>query len=342
MGMRLFFKILLANGLSLQKIEQSTGIIRAELDNPRCKVPMNHFIKLAEIGFKVTGDDTLGLYLINYADKSHYGILTTLSMNCDTLLEACKCWPHYKKLSAEANEVEIREEKENLIISYANTSRYQVNWISEFIMNFAVTLCRKSSLYDINPLEVRFQHPAPSYTNEYKKVFKAPLLFEHKENALVFSKHDLKRPIPGANPVLKNIMLEQANALLNEQTQTIKYKDRVRALIQKNISSHNLDIYVAASELSMHRTTLYRKLNQEGTSFKKVLEEVRKEFSLKYIEQNLCNYQIAHLLGYSEPSAFQIAFKRWFRKSPGEYRRFSANQPGSLSQSENYMNDKLS
>ncbi|MCP4749879.1 MAG: AraC family transcriptional regulator [Proteobacteria bacterium] len=323
MGMRLFFKILLANGLSLRKIEQSTGIIREKLDNPRYKVPMSRFIKLAEIGFHVTQNPALGLHLGKCADRSLLGILTALAMNCDTLLEACEYWSHYIKLSAEANEIEIGEEGENHVITYTNTSHYQPAWIPEFLLNTVVALCRKSGHRDINPIEVQFQHPAPSYIDEYQKVFKAPVLFEQKENALVISKYDLRRSIPHANPILKNMLVEQADALLGEQSQTRRYEDRVRVFILKNISNQKLDICAAASTLRMHRTTLYRKLSLEGTSFTAVLEEVRQKLALTYIKQDLSNCHIADRLGYSEPSAFQNAFKRWFGKSPGEYRLYS-------------------
>jgi len=322
MGMRFFFKVLLAKGLSLQEIEQSTGIIRAELDNPRYRVPMSHLNKLAEMSFKATGNPALGLHLINSADASILNHTTVLFMNCDNLKEVFKYWLRYAKLLAEGNEIELRE-AEHCTLSYTNTSHYQADWIPEFNLINAVMFCRKWIFKDFKPLEVHFQHAAPSYAREYEKAFKVPVIFEQEQNALVISKKDLNRPIPQANPIIKKMLIEQSDALLSEQTQKKTYDERVRVIIKKNISTRNLDICAVASELRMHRTTLYRKLSQEGTSFTALLEEVRQSLALIYINQNISNHHIANRLGYSEPSAFQNAFKRWFGRSPGEYRLYS-------------------
>ncbi len=319
MSIRPFFEILLANGQLPKEIEKSTGIVQAKLDDPGYRVPIKQLIDLVDKCFDVTGDPALGLHFRDYFDSTNIYYTTVLYMNCNTLLEACQTWSRYSKLLSDASEVEIGEEGENYTISYSNTSDYQADWIPEFYLANAVFFNRMTTDTNIDPVAVHFQHPAPHYAIEYQKVFRAPVLFEQEKNMLLIQKTDLLRTIPHANATLKTVLEEKANALLDEQAHSKTYQDRVRDSIIVNISTRNLNIDSVAEELGIHRTTLYRKLSQEGTSFTALLEDVRKKLALTYIKRDLSNHHIAARLGYSDPSAFQQAFKRWFGKSPSKY-----------------------
>jgi AraC-like DNA-binding protein len=71
----------------------------------------------------------------------------------------------------------------------------------------------------------------------------------------------------------------------------------------------------------MSERTLRRRLGEGATSFKRILDEVRRELAIGYVqERQLSTGEIAFLLRYSEPSAFQRAFKRWTKLTPSEYR----------------------
>jgi len=68
--------------------------------------------------------------------------------------------------------------------------------------------------------------------------------------------------------------------------------------------------------------TLRRKLKEEGTSFQALLDNMRKELALGYMRDTQMNFgEIAYVLGFSTPGAFQRAFKRWTGETPGDYRR---------------------
>ena len=74
--------------------------------------------------------------------------------------------------------------------------------------------------------------------------------------------------------------------------------------------------------------TLQRRLKAEGHTFAALLDEVRETLAKRYLlEPSLATSEVAFLLGYSEPSAFHRAFKRWAGESPTEYRRRHAPSP---------------
>ena len=79
-----------------------------------------------------------------------------------------------------------------------------------------------------------------------------------------------------------------------------------------------------APRLHMSPRTLHRRLEEEGTSFRQVLTEVRRELAARHLsERRLAIGEIAFLLGFSEPSAFHRAFKRWTGHGPLSYRELA-------------------
>ncbi len=77
----------------------------------------------------------------------------------------------------------------------------------------------------------------------------------------------------------------------------------------------------ACRALKLSRRTLQRRLKAEKTSFQKVLQEVRRELSVRYLsDARLKGLDIAMLLGYSNISSFTTAFKSWYDMPPAEYR----------------------
>ncbi len=77
----------------------------------------------------------------------------------------------------------------------------------------------------------------------------------------------------------------------------------------------------ACRALKLSRRTLQRRLKAEKTSFQKVLQEVRRELSVRYLsDTRLKGLDIAMLLGYSNISSFTTAFKSWYDMPPAEYR----------------------
>ena len=71
------------------------------------------------------------------------------------------------------------------------------------------------------------------------------------------------------------------------------------------------------SRLKLGRSTLLRRLGEEGVTFQSLLDETRKELAIRYlVKSELNNQQIAHLVGYRDPNAFQRAFRKWTGKTP--------------------------
>ncbi len=169
---------------------------------------------------------------------------------------------------------------------------------------------------------MRFSHKKPEYVEVYKQHFRCPLKFNQKEDAIVLDRKLAEKSIPGSYPYMKNILMEYAEGLLAKLEAGKQFQDDVKRIIADLLPKGFVDIEQISEKLNMSRWTLTRQLKKEGTTFKELLSELRKEFAMNYLEnKKLSATEIAFLLGYSEASAFQRAFKSWTGKNPNEYRK---------------------
>lgn len=102
---------------------------------------------------------------------------------------------------------------------------------------------------------------------------------------------------------------------------SITFSRQVRPLIARHLARGKVKVEAVAAELNMSRHTLYKKLKEENLTFVGLLEDVRREQALKYMnDRDRTLSEVAELLGFSELSAFSRAFKRWMGKSLAEFR----------------------
>ena len=97
---------------------------------------------------------------------------------------------------------------------------------------------------------------------------------------------------------------------------------RARSLIAHRLSEAPVELAWVASQLAISPRTLQRALQDDGRSFSGLVDEVRCELAKNYLtDASLGVVDLAFLLGFSEQSAFQRAFKRWTGMTPGDYRQ---------------------
>ena len=104
------------------------------------------------------------------------------------------------------------------------------------------------------------------------------------------------------------------------------FTERVRRVAWARLSEGQPTVARGASELAVSGRTLQRRLREEGHSFAEVVETLRKEKAEALLrDKKLAIYEIGYLLGYSDATAFYRAFRRWYGKSPREYRQLSSS-----------------
>ena len=177
---------------------------------------------------------------------------------------------------------------------------------------------------DVRPTEVRFSHPAPRDTSAIEAFYKAPVRFDCPQSQLVLASAVLTTPLLKADPDLAAFFAHRADDLLERHSEG-GLAHRLRALLEGELGRGLPTLETAAARLGVSARTLRRRLQEEGTTFQDTLDETRCELAKRHLgEDKLALGEVAFLLGFSEPSAFHRAFKRWTGQTPLSYRRLRA------------------
>lgn len=196
--------------------------------------------------------------------------------------------------------------------------------LTELAFSSIIGITRSLIKESLNPQEVHFEYDKPKYVEKYENMFCSPLLFGQKENAIVFRKADLKFAVSKDRQFLKEILVTYANGFLERLETSGQLKEEVQKLAMEFLPKGNVDIEMISGKLNMSRWTLARKLKKEGLTFRALINSLKKELALNYLEnRDLPIGEIAFLLGYSEIRAFRRAFKNWTGKNPYGFRRES-------------------
>ena len=169
------------------------------------------------------------------------------------------------------------------------------------------------------PSEVMLSHERPRMVGPYRSYFRAPIRFDAPHSALIFPARCLDQAVAGADPVAGNRLLQVAAELDAARPATVT-ELTVRALSRLVIAMPPSSDKVAAI-LGIKPRRLRERLEAEGSSVKRLLEDLRCELARQLLEEShLPIGEIAATLHYSKPGAFSRAFKGWTGQTPRQWR----------------------
>jgi AraC-like DNA-binding protein len=168
------------------------------------------------------------------------------------------------------------------------------------------------------PMRVELRFPHPGVPAPHGPVAGAPVVFDAPRNAIVADAALLDRPLPQADPHTMRVCERECRALVARRVSG-RFAGRVCELLMRR---QNVvpDMSIAAAELHVSTRTLHRRLAMEGTSFRRLLDEVRHVLAIEMLTAGIGVEQAAVRLGYADATAFIRAFRRWTGGTPGAYR----------------------
>jgi AraC-like DNA-binding protein len=190
---------------------------------------------------------------------------------------------------------------------------------------FATTLKFSRALLggiDAGAFELNFRHDEPPYAAECERVYETRVKFGQKQNALIFDRSLLDRPLEGAFPALH----QQAQHLVERRLASLPRDASLSRRVERILTRHHellgRGIERIAAELKMHPRTLQRRLRDEGQSFAELLSRARYQVAVELLRAAGDDIEtISERLGFSDRRSFTRAFTRWAGQSPSRFRR---------------------
>ena len=297
--------------------------LRAELLlNPTGRLSLADFHQLAGAALVLCDEPALGLLLGLRLNASTHGILGYALLSSANLERAVQFALKYYRVLGLTFELELVDNPDFLELRASESiplgvlGRFAAEGLFGSLYGIAQFLLGERPL----GVEVGFAYAEPAHAARYREAFGVAAQFEQPWHWFRLPRHYLTRPMALANPATMQMCEQQCEALLATLDVQEGLLSRVRRLLLARPGDFP-DLDSAARALHTSGRSLRRHLSAAGTSYQQILDEVRKRLALQYLETtHLPLFEIASLLGFSDPSNFRRAFRKWTGRAPTDYR----------------------
>lgn len=307
----------------IERLQAQLGLNQAEFEDPDTRVPLQLAVDLLDQSIARTGLRNMGLLAAQLVTSEHVGIAEYLARSKGTLGEALGSSAQFVRLLGDGahQSIEIRDD-----LAFARLWFDSNLVMHEAAYEFAVatrllSARRITGMPDLAPLEVHFMHPQPHDLGVHRQVFNCTLRFNMPITQVVLSADVLTIPLARAEPALSRLLERQASAMLADLPRTDDLVTRVRDMLTAETDLCETSATRVARRLGMSVRTLARRLGEESTSYRMLLDETRKHVALRDLAQTLRPINdIAHQLGFASSQSFHRAFRRWTGDTAASYR----------------------
>jgi len=312
---------LAAKGWDRNKLIQKLNCPPDLLLEKRARIPSSDFAQCAGYLATKLQDESLGM-LVSPMKIGTFALLCQSSINCDTLGHFLR---RYSKSMGIANEsVKLVLSSDAELATYSVkcdvSNSYTENTLVMMILAIAHRLSswaidQKIVLHDVNIVG-----KAPFFARDYNMLFMSRVNFEQKENSIRFSVDYLDAKVMQDELALRKFLAQSALPLMSELELDSSLTSQISHLIRANVSGEFPNFVDLAKSMNYTSATLRRRLRVEGSTYQDIKDAVRRDTAIHYLSRNSMSLEeVAEKSGFTEPTSFFRAFKRWTGTSPRAY-----------------------
>lgn len=310
---------------------EHAGLDEPTLADPNTRVTQPQVLCLYQAGSTLTGNPSLGLAVGEAVRADGLHQLGYALMSCETVGEALAVNLRFQPLVMGQGQFDTQLTDDTVTLSWRpdGASPALLRPINESILASWVRFGQWITGSAAAPMRVTFCHARPADLSAYHRIFQCPLSFDGASNSLTGPRFLLDLPLKQANPGLKQALLSAMEAQLpRHNTHTthhpMDWLSLVKQTLQLTLHQPGGHLPQLAAMLHTSERTLKRRLNEQGTSMRALLQDLRMEHAMQRLQAPQANIQaIAQELGYLSTSAFSQAFKKWQGTQPSTLRRRS-------------------
>jgi AraC-like DNA-binding protein len=300
------------------------GVTPEMLADPDARLPAPLAVRIWDEVPRIVGDELFGYHLAERVPIGALPVVGYLVQSSATLRQGMERSLRYQRLLQNLNrtEAEITPERMRIFLRVRGVDPDLLRNAMDFAFGFVITLSRTVTGKHITPRRVRLLRSPPPNKEEYARLFGDNVEFGSRVLEMELDPEVVDLPVATADPHLGEILERHADAQLARVPEGPHVTGRARAVILQSLRGGAPALDDVARCLHMGGRTLQRRLRDEGTSLADLLDDVRRDLAMRYIDDaSLALAEIALLLGFSDQTTFHRAFVRWSGQSPGAFRR---------------------
>jgi AraC-like DNA-binding protein len=320
---RLAIARLKSAGVPIAPLLKRVGLTLEVIADPEERLGVQNQITLLHEAAIALKDDYLGFTLARDFDPREIGLLHYVMASSQTLGDGLKRVARYSQITNEALVVRYREGKSLVIsLSYSGVPRHSDRHQIEFCMFGVLRICRTLTGQNLVPQHFSIAHHRSETNSEMARFVGTTVQFGADKDEFVLKANARQLPLIHADAYLNNLLLKYCEAALAvRRDNTSQLRTRVENAISSLLPHGRVVVDDIARSLGMSKRTLARKLSDEGLNFTDVLQQLRRDLTVRYLDDpKLHISKIAWLVGFNDVSAFTHTFKRWTGKTPSEMR----------------------
>lgn len=313
----------IAAGVSREELLGAANFELARLDDVDGRVGVEELDRVQTAALDLTGDVALGLHLGERASAAAYDMVAYLTSHATTLREGIESFLRFERILTDTAGSELAEGRDvaTLKIGFLHSDPRCNRLRAELSMTGFTRLIAHFVGPEGTPRRVCFEHPAPAYRAEYARIFGGKECFEQTFTGIEFDRALLDREQLHKNAELHAILTSEAERKLNRLTRGVSHAERLREYLVATAPEERPDMTSVARGLGMSVRSLRRRLSEEGVSYAGLVEEAHASVAKRLLDDPIRSiYETAYDMGFSDPSAFHRAFKRWTGMTPKQYR----------------------
>ncbi len=304
-----------SRGASLIDLCQKLAIPIEELNDSEKSVDFEKAYRAWEFSVTATRDPLLGLHLGETATPSILGLIGHLMQSSPDLLTAYQQVCKHAEVATDMFTYSIESATDQTILGY-EPARLWIS-VSELSARQAVEQAMAGTLSvfyllsgkRVNPIQADLSFTRPKSKSEYERVFGA-VNFLKQRNALIFKTSDLNSKVTSYDQSLFSLFDKIIREKAEKRIRKDSLSDQIKRILMQEFKGQIVPAATLAARLNMSARTFQRKLNEEGTSYRELSLNLRKEMAMLLLKkQGSSVREVARMLGYSEASALRKALK---------------------------------
>jgi len=324
-------KAMLAFDSNPQLILQQFGLTDVTMASPDARISIPRFMRLGFASIQYSQKPWLGLEMGIQTSATNLGVAGLMALSASDLKAACKSICHYELLSSyntRGQSAFYVSEGFGIAQFYSISPYNNFNlFVVDSVLSGWYRLIKWLTGQDDCIEAMCFEFDEPEYSQAYNEYFACEVRFSQPYNGVIIKPHALNYKILHGCASTYELLKRQADSDLEKARMGLNFSEKVARVITPLLSGSTPTLDQVAEQLNMAPWTVRRKLVAEGVTFQEVLNDTRRDLAVSYVKDTAFTLgEIAYLLGFGSPTAFQRAFKRWTGVAPGSYRHDASDQ----------------